>query len=297
MSPRITILSPCRDERENIGDCIESARLIADEILVADSGSTDNTVQIVRKAGGCRLIEREWNGYAAFKNWAIPQATHSWVLLLDADERVTEELASEIRSQLASCSEDVDAWKVGFKTFFMGHELRFSNWNRPAVRLIRRDACRYADTLVHEEFDVDPGRVRNLRNLLKHYSIRNYDQYFEKYLRYTELSARQKWRSGRRATIRSLLFRPFLRFFHLYILRRGFLDGRAGIQVCLLNAFFNTFVKQARLWEKEQLAVHQSSAAPYAALVPVPAVGHLQTGSLQSDRIEGRKLEKLTTGS
>jgi (heptosyl)LPS beta-1,4-glucosyltransferase len=186
------------------------------------------------------------------------------VLQLDADERVTPELAQEIRQQLAECPDDVDAFKVGFTTFFMGHELRHSNWNRAAVRLIRRDRCRYTDKLVHEEFGVEPTRLRHLRHRLQHYSIQSYDQYFSKYIRYTDLDAQQKWSRGGRATFSSLLFRPFLRFFYLYVLRGGFLDGQVGIQVCILGAFFNTFVKQARLWEKEQAAARRTTPEPEA---------------------------------
>lgn len=274
MPQHVTVLIPCKNERENIRKCIDSARMIGDEILVADSGSTDGTVEIVRAASGCRLIQREWNGYAAFKNWAIPQATHSWVLILDADERVTEALASEIRQQLASCTKDVDAWQVRFTTYFMGHELRHCSWNNGAIRLIRRDVCRYGDRLVHENFDVEPQRLGHLRNRLTHHSIRNYDQYFEKYLRYTDLGARQMQLAGRRATVSSLLLRPFLRFFYLYVLRGGFLDGRVGIQVCILSAFFNTFVKQARLWEQEQLAAGTRSSAVHPTEHEVPAASN-----------------------
>jgi (heptosyl)LPS beta-1,4-glucosyltransferase len=89
----LTVLIPCKNERLNIKDCIESVRGIADEILIADSGSTDGTLEIVRGLGGCRIIEREYVNSANFKNWAIPQAKHEWVLVVDADERVTPELA------------------------------------------------------------------------------------------------------------------------------------------------------------------------------------------------------------
>src|SRR5262245_65872301 len=99
--PKLTVLIPCKNERLNIKDCIESVRGIADEILVADSGSTDGTLDIVRELGGCRIIEREYVNSANFKNWAIPQAKHEWVLVVDADERVTPDLAEEIRTVLA----------------------------------------------------------------------------------------------------------------------------------------------------------------------------------------------------
>ncbi len=261
MSQRITVLIPCKNERENILECIESARMIGDEILVADSGSTDGTVQMVHAMRDCRVIQGRWEGYAAFKNWAIPQASNKWVLILDADERITGELAVEIRQQLSGSTDDVDAWRVQFTTYFMGHKLRYSSWNNGAVRLVRRDVCRYQDQLVHENFKIEPERLRHLRNPLEHYSIRNYDHYFEKYIGYTELGARQLRHAGRRATASSLLLRPFFRFFYLYVLRGGFLDGRIGIQVCVLRAFFSTFVKQARLWEMENLAAQNESAA------------------------------------
>ena len=93
MTAKLTVLIPCKDERRNIRACIESVQAIADEILIADSGSTDGTLDIVRDIGGCRIIEREYINSANFKNWAIPQARHEWVLVVDADERVTPELA------------------------------------------------------------------------------------------------------------------------------------------------------------------------------------------------------------
>src|SRR6476646_2697115 len=97
MKTKLTVIIPCKDERRNIRPCIESARLVADEVLIADSGSTDGTLDIVREMGGCRIIEREYITPSDFKNWAIPQASHEWVLIVDADERVTPELIEEIR--------------------------------------------------------------------------------------------------------------------------------------------------------------------------------------------------------
>ena len=102
MTAKLTVLIPCKNERRNIRPCIESVRSVADEILIADSGSKDGTLDIVRDAGGCRIIEREYVHSANFKNWAIPQARHPWVLIVDADERVTDKLAAEIRQVLAA---------------------------------------------------------------------------------------------------------------------------------------------------------------------------------------------------
>ena len=252
MPQKLTVLIPCRDEERNIQACIDAARLVADEILVADSGSIDRTLEIVQRQENVRLIERTFVGYADFKNWAIPQATHSWVLIVDADERVTQSLAEEIRGLLASPPDDIDAYWIYRRNFFLGQEIKFSGWNTDDVcRLIRRDCCRYGNRLVHEEIDVELTRARWLRERLIHYTVRDYDHYLEKRIKYTHLSAKHIWANGKRASFTSLFFRPLLRFAYLYLLRGGFRDGLAGLQVCMLTAFFNTFIRQGRLWEMQ----------------------------------------------
>jgi glycosyltransferase involved in cell wall biosynthesis len=259
----LTVLIPCKDERLNIRPCIEAALEVADEVLVADSGSTDDTREIARSLGA-RVIERDFVGYSDFKNWAIPQATHEWVLIVDADERVTDDLAQEIRGVLSNPPEQLDGFWIYRRSFFMGHEIRHSGWNTDKVfRLIRRDVCRYRVRRVHEEIVVDPTRAGWLQNRLDHYTYWSYDQYFAKYVRYTRLGARDMWDQGKRTGWRGLLIRPFLRFLQLYVLRRGFLDGLPGLQVCMLQSFFVTFVKQGRLWEMEHaLQQPEPEAAP-----------------------------------
>ena len=124
MREKLSALIPCKNEENNIRACLESVRRLADEIVVADSGSTDGTLDIVRRIGGCRVICREYCNPASFKNWAIPQCTHPWVLILDADERVTEQLAEEIRRALGGPSPDVDAFTIPFLSYFLGHPVR-----------------------------------------------------------------------------------------------------------------------------------------------------------------------------
>jgi glycosyltransferase involved in cell wall biosynthesis len=253
MAAKLTVLIPCKNERENIGACIASARLVADEVLVADSLSTDDTLDIVRSLGGCRIIQREFVGYVDFKNWAIPQASHEWVLIVDADERVTPELAEEIRAVLASPPEGIDGYWIRRRHFYFGYELRHGGFDTEKVcRLIRRDKCRYAPRRVHEEIDISRRRSRRLKARLDHYSIWTYDQLLAKRIHYTRLSAIDAWEKGRRTGVVGLLVRPFCRFFQLYFLRLGFLDGLVGIQLCMFLAFFNTFMRQARLWELER---------------------------------------------
>src|SRR4029077_4810511 len=128
MSAKLTALIPCKNERRNIRPCIESVQDIADEILIADSGSTDGTLDVVRGLGGCRIIEREYVNSADFKNWAIPQARHEWVLVCDRDERVTPELAGEIQ-RLLSGEPACDGYSLRRDNFFLGHPIRHCGWN------------------------------------------------------------------------------------------------------------------------------------------------------------------------
>ncbi len=142
MRAKLSVLIPCKDERRNIRPCIESVQPIADEILIADSGSTDGTLDIVREIGGCRIIEREYINSANFKNWAIPQAKHEWVLVVDADERVTPELAAEIQQLLANPPADKDAYWIGRINHYLGYRIKHCGWNSDdVIRLFRREVA------------------------------------------------------------------------------------------------------------------------------------------------------------
>ncbi len=252
MPQKLSVLLPVKNERANIRSCIESVRDVADEILVADSGSEDDTLEIVRSLGGCRIIERDFRSYASFKNWALDHASHPWVLIVDADERLTPELTREIRKKLQTTPPHVDGYWIHRRGFFMGHEIRYGVWGTDkAFRLFRRDRCRYQEGLVHEQIHRPRRQVGKLRHSMLHYTYWSYDQFLDKHIRYTKLGALEKWGRGEHVTFVNLLFRPFLRFVWLYLVRLGFLDGLPGLQVCFLQAFFITFFKQARLWEME----------------------------------------------
>jgi glycosyltransferase involved in cell wall biosynthesis len=247
MRQKLTAIIPCKDERLNIRPCIESVRGIADEILVADSGSTDGTLEIVRQIGGCRIIQREYVHSGDFKNWAIPQARHAWVFIIDADERLNEKLRREIQSVLEAPGSD--GYWVLRNNYFMGRRIRFSGWQSDRVlRLFRRDLGRYVGDTDHAEIEIATGRVAYLRQRMEHFTYWSYDQYFHKFHRYTTHQARVWHAQGRRPSFWQLLFRGPLRFLRAYLWEWGFLDGLAGIQVSLLTGF-SSFMKQARLWE------------------------------------------------
>ena len=246
MSAKLTVIIPCKNERENIVACIASARQVADEVLVADSGSTDGTLEIARELG-CRIIEREYGTSGDFKNWAIPQAADEWVFILDADERITPELAAEIRDVLVEPRHD--GYWVYRRNHFMGHPIRFGPWkNDRCLRLFRRDLGRYVGPTDHAEVELSSGTVGRLRERLTHYTCTSYSQYLPKLSRYADVQARIWQAEGRRAKLQ----RPAAPFSAAicqgYVLRLGFLDGLAGLQVCMLVAYLS-WLKQAYLWQ------------------------------------------------
>lgn len=248
MAGKLTVLIPCKNECANIVKCIRSAKLVADEVLVADSLSTDDTLDLVRAEGGCRIIERKHVNFSDFKNWAIPQARCEWVLVLDADERITPELAQEIKTLLAS-SPKCDSYDIRRTTFFLGQRIRFSGYQNDAVRrLFRRDECHYENGRSVHEFLVTPSnKVGRLSGKLDHYTTNNLEHFCAKQNDYSTKMAADRRRKGKRPSyLRVLLYGP-IRFAQLYLLRLGFLDGFAGLVVCGVGAYY-AFLKDAKLW-------------------------------------------------
>ena len=259
---RLTAIIPCKDEEEHIRACIESVRDLADEILVADSGSTDRTLQIVREMGGCRIIEREYINSANFKNWAIPQATHPWVLLVDADERATERLKSEVREILAG-EPKFGGYSMRFQPFFLGRPLMHScSKSTRAIRLFRRE-CRYDTSHVHANIDLPAEKVKRLEGKFDHHTSKSLTHFLAKQNRYATWKAEDMYLAGRRTGCLGVLLRPPTRFLQFYLLRAGFLDGVPGLVMCLIVAYY-TFMKYAKLWEMAHVdtAAEQPKTAP-----------------------------------
>ncbi|REK11410.1 MAG: glycosyltransferase family 2 protein [Planctomycetota bacterium] len=264
MKEKLTVIIPCKNERLNIRPCVLSAKLVADEVLVADSGSTDGSLDIVREIGGCRIVEREYINSGNFKNWAIPQATHPWVLIVDSDERVSDGLAREINALLAE-GPTRDGYHIYRENYFLGHHIRHAGWGADKVlRLFRRDLGRYEGESDHAEVHVRDGNVGYLRHRLLHYTYWSYDQYFRKLHRYTVQGAQNKYAAGKRASFWQMLLAPPLRFLHCYIFRLGFLDGLAGLQISALTGM-SSFIKQLRLWEMEHRLDQPDPEAEHAA--------------------------------
>jgi glycosyltransferase involved in cell wall biosynthesis len=251
--PKLTVLIPCKDEIQHIGACIDSVRTIADEILVADSGSTDGTLEYIRERGDCRLLQRDYVNSANFKNWVIPQARHDWVLVVDADERVTPHLAHEIHWLMAT-EPLCDGYSLRRDNYFLGHPIRHSGWNTSRlVRLFRREGSRYEVRRVHANVVVASGRIGRLVHPLEHHTALDLDRFVAKQCRYANWSALDAFDGGKKSTWFRMLTHAPLRFLQLYLLRAGWLDGRAGLVVCGLAAWY-TFLKDAKLWALQSAA-------------------------------------------
>lgn len=241
----LSVIITTYNEEINVGECIESAGW-ADEILLVDSFSTDRTLEIARRYP-IEILEREYFGSAAQKNWALDRVRHDWVLIIDADERVPEELAREILTVLAT-EPQVNGYSIRRENVFVDRVIRHSGWSTDkVVRLFRKDKGRYPNRRVHADLEIE-GPVPVLRNPFLHYTFRTFDQYFPKFLNYAEWGAAQAYRDGRRAGVAELVVRPWWRFFRTYFVQRGFLDGMHGFVLCSLQAF-GVFLKYARLWE------------------------------------------------
>ncbi len=246
----ITVIITTFNEADNIAGVLASADW-ADEIIVVDSFSTDNTVELARQHPKVRLLQRAYSGPADQKNWAIPQAKHPWVLLLDADERVTPELRQEIEQWLNQEDPPFDAFWIGRNNHFMGRRVRYSGWQGDAVvRFFRRDVCRYDDKQVHEEIVTEGLRIARLNHKMEHYTFKNAAHFLDKINRYAVWSAQDHAAKTPRVTLFHLFIKPLFRFFKHFVLQRGFLDGRTGFVVCAILAW-SVFLRYLYLLEKQ----------------------------------------------
>lgn len=244
----LSVLVTTYNEQELLPLCLDSVRW-AEELLVVDSGSTDATVTIAEQRGA-RVLQHPYESPARQKNWGLTQCRHEWVLILDADEVVTPELSEELEALLRHDARSDGYW-IGRDNLFLGRLMRHGGWETDRViRFVHRDRARYDDRLVHEEIDL-PGPLPQLRARLVHHTFRSFEQYWPKVQRYARDGARQAFQRGRRVGAGSVLSHAVARFFRMYLLRRGFLDGGHGLVLALFSTF-TTYLKYAHLWELSQ---------------------------------------------
>ena len=231
--PRISAILITKNEAINLADCLESLRF-CQEWVVLDGVSTDGTVEIANRYG-CRVIsDPDWRGFGIQKQRALDAATGDWVLSIDADERITPELAKEI--QQAIQSNKADAYYIKRRSQFLGKWMNHGGWYPDRVlRLARRERARFDPTPIHEKMIVS-GAVAELDHPMLHYSYRSIEDVLAKQKTYALASGAKKAAGGQDAGITSALLRSSWTFIRLFVLQLGFLDGRHGLIAALAKA-------------------------------------------------------------
>lgn len=242
---KITAIIPCYNEEQTLEAAIESVKF-ADELLVVDSYSTDSSLGIAKKYGA-RIIQREYENSASQKNWAIPQATHEWILLLDADEVIPMALRAEVEAVVNASPKEVAFW-IPRRNKFMGRWIKYSGWQGDKViRLFKKSRCRYEDKHVHAEIEAD-GPIGQLNNAIDHDTYRGLDAYIRKLDRYADWQARDYHSRTGRIGIYHLWLKPGFRFFKHYWLKGGFRDGVPGLTISYLQAYA-VRMRYLKMWD------------------------------------------------
>jgi len=234
------------NEEANIVDCLRSVSW-ADEIVVVDSGSADRTIELCREYTD-KVYIREWAGFASQKNQAFDLSAGSWILSLDADERVSPELAAEIAGLLQNPQAEIAGYFLPFKVFYRNKWLRHGGfYPEKHLRLFRRDCGRFRPQAVHEAIQVE-GKLGTLKHHVEHHTYHSVRDYLERMGRYSTLGAEEYLRQGRSTSPLRMSGHAAFTFFKMFVLRRGFLDGYEGFLMACLYSIY-TFVKYAKLME------------------------------------------------
>jgi glycosyltransferase involved in cell wall biosynthesis len=227
----VSVIIVAKNERLNIVDCVRSASF-ADEVIVLDSGSTDGTADLARQEGA-KVMVTDWPGYGPQNNRGIDAATSDWVFSLDADERISPELAAEIRASITS---EHQGFRVPRLSQFCGQFMHHGDWWPDYTkRLVRKGKGRFTDHFLHAHLEVQ-GSVGTLKNHLIHYSYRDLQDVLEKLNRYSTGNAKDYAARGKRGSLSKAIGHGFWAFFRTYVLKRGFLDGRMGLVLAIYNA-------------------------------------------------------------
>ena len=245
MAP-ISAIIITRNEEANIGPCLATLSFCR-EIIVVDSGSTDATVAIARAAGAIVTITPDWPGFGVQKNRALAQATQPWVLSIDADERVTPQLRSEIVAVVDGAQAQADTWSIPRRSSYCGQYMSHSGWYPDRVtRLFRRGSATFSGDVVHEKL-LTRGETGQLHSDLLHESFASLESVIDKMNRYSTAGAQRMLEAGKRASLAGAVVRGLWAFVRTYLLQRGFLDGRLGFVLAVSNAE-GTYYRYLKLW-------------------------------------------------
>ncbi|WP_298424927.1 glycosyltransferase family 2 protein [uncultured Kordia sp.] len=244
MNTKITALAITYNESAHIEKYIEQLAF-ADEIIIVDSFSTDNTVELAKKYD-ITLIQREFDNFSSQKNFAIDQATHDWIVFFDLDEEIPKVLIDEIIATVNS-ENPKKAYHVKRDFHFMGKRMKYSGFQTDiSVRLFHKKYCRYNGKPVHETIETTE-KIGTLQHALAHQTYKDFDNYNQKLSHYSRLQAEALYKKNVRPNAYHFIFRPLYRFLHQYFLRLGILDGKEGFILCYVHAF-SVFKRYLQLW-------------------------------------------------
>ncbi|MBU3634261.1 glycosyltransferase family 2 protein [Polynucleobacter sp. es-GGE-1] len=250
--PTLSVILITRNEAANLDDCLASLEGIAQQIVVVDTNSADRTLEIAQKYGATIAQPSDWPGFGPQKNRALDLATGDWVLSLDADERLTPVLRSEIVTAVHH-SAQINCFAISRLSWYCGRFIRHSGWSPDYVdRLFKRGTARFSDDLVHERL-IPNGAVAKLENPMLHYSFMNYSQVLQKLDRYSTASAEQAFAQGKTSSPLKAVIHGIWAFIRTYIIRAGFLDGGQGFALAISNGQ-GTYYRYIKLWHLHQEA-------------------------------------------
>jgi glycosyltransferase involved in cell wall biosynthesis len=251
----ISAVVVCFNEEDNIGSCLESASW-CDEIIVVDSFRTDKTVEICRRYTE-RVIQRSWSGFREQVSFAISEASRDWVLLIDADERISSPLRKEIEDALTRPASGTNGFAMPRLVYYFDRWWWRGGWYPDyKLRLFRRGMARCVGLDPHPKIEVQ-GTVRRLRNPIYHFSYRNVADHINRINSFTTISSQLMRREGKQWSWADALFRPLTRFLRCYVWKRGFLEGFPGFFIAVTAAYY-VFLKYAKLRESEIKASHET---------------------------------------
>lgn len=247
MNNRISVVIICRNEAHIIGKTIQAVQQISDDVIVVDSGSRDGTQEIVQSTGA-RLLETEWNGYGANKNKGVALAKYDWILSIDADEVIDDELIFQL--QTIQISNTSVVYNVRFRVFLEDKMIRYGEWsNDQHIRLYNRTYSTWNVAAVHEGLILPKETtVITLKGFIHHFTSRNLEEFTKKTKLYALLNAEKYFQQGKKAGWIKCFVATGFSFIKNYFFRWGFLDGKSGFTVAKMNAWY-TWLKYARLKE------------------------------------------------
>lgn len=250
MKPAISVVIVCKDEGHIIGKTLQSVQAFAAEVLVYDTGSTDNTIAVAREAGAT-VVEAPWEGYGRSKQKAIGLARHDWILNLDSDEVLSEEAQKSI--QQLRLDDEKCCYRFRFRNFLGDRALKRGEFGFDShIRLFNRKTAGWNAAPVHEQLLLSPGvKEQAVGGFILHYTMKDTVEYVQKSVRYAMANAENYFHQGKKATWVKQYLNPPLTFAKYYFLRLGFLDGWAGLFSARMAALY-TYLKYARLRELQE---------------------------------------------